>query len=436
MTIKRFFIFGILIFSIKGPSFAMMDEEEKSSSQANTNLHREIFLEEGDKRKLENYIKDLGKKNIEVKKAVISEEKKFKLTFSPKGWHSFLFSTDFTPVFILLSHTQSSSFVLNMPSRRLNTDELNAAINAAKINTSFVECIYDFTNDLGQWSSQRFCAQSLLRAFTLRNAGLRGLLKNLSYNFSNFSKDNDDETMAIAECIEQSLSLREIMLYFNGNSEKTIIKALKNNKQIQSLEIFIFGRSLNHEDSKDIASLCLNNTSLMCLRLGCTLNDNLVSQLTDVLGHSLPSLETLALTFNGQKLPIMQVSPENIQSFFQSLKENNNLRTLQINFPIDLSAAQTLSESLKLNKKMQVLTLTDCDLEDYSIALLSEGMEKNTFIHTVDFSRNYITDKGADSLIKMLESNLILKNIYLGENKVSMLKIETINSKLDENRRR
>ena len=435
MTIKRFFIFGILIFSIKGPSFAMMDEEEKSSSQANTNLHREIFLEEGDKRKLENYIKELGKKNIEVKKAVISEEKKFKLTFSPKGWHSFLFSTDFTPVFILLSHTQSSSFVLNMPSRRLNIDELNAAINAAKNNTSFVDCIYDFT-DSGQWSSQRFCAQTLLGAFTLRNAGLRGLLKNLYHNFSNFSKDNDDETMAIVECIEQSPSLKDITLYFSGNSEKTIIKALKNNKQIQSLKIFIFKRSLNDEDSENIASFCLNNPNLRYLQLGCTLSDNLLSQLATVLSYFLPSLETLALGFEGQKLPTMQISPEKTQNFFQSLKKNNNLRTLQISFPIDLPAAQTLSESIKWNKVMQFLILRECDLEDDSIDLLSEGMEKNISIHTVDFSRNYITDKGADSLIKMLDKNLILKSINLEKNKISKIKIEAINSKLDENRGR
>jgi Ran GTPase-activating protein (RanGAP) involved in mRNA processing and transport len=80
----------------------------------------------------------------------------------------------------------------------------------------------------------------------------------------------------------------------------------------------------------------------------------------------------------------------------------------------------TLAEALMNNKTLKYICLWNNSLCDDSINYLVQALSNNNnTLAILNLGKNNITDIGAEELAKMLRTNQILTELYLGENQIS-----------------
>lgn len=418
---KNLAILILYVFTFS-PSIAMQIEEDlETGNNQNYFLHllspQQKIAAQEDEKLLDAYITNIKKYNIKVEKTILQDENKVSLTLGSTSWWLSWFKEDYNSVFSILPSLQSLSLSLDTPHKELNLEELKNVVNLARNNASLVH----FTSkNLGYWSSdlEKERAKCLLMALLYRNSLVRGVTKDFEYNFSLL--DNPEEENAIVEGLQNALSLESIDLCFNEERGKSVIESIKESKSVNSIKAIsfsFFDERLSSYDLNKLNSLFANTCALEFLYLEAPLDNQVLLVLAKHLKRPPFALTNLHLATNDWEESKQQLSEKGMGEFFHALTTNQNLRLLQLRFP--LSSIQVLAEALKVNNALKILALPKENLGNEEIRSLVTGLKENTSITEIDISNNNITDEGADVLLDLLGVNKILTTLHLGGNKVS-----------------
>lgn len=85
---------------------------------------------------------------------------------------------------------------------------------------------------------------------------------------------------------------------------------------------------------------------------------------------------------------------------------------------IDIPAMSVLAEALQLSKKLTIINLQHCQLNDEHADHIAQIIEKNTVLKTLDLNHNNIGNNGAIIISRSLKKNTTLKSLHLAHNKI------------------
>lgn len=368
-----------------------------------------------DLKELEAYSKKLYEYNIKVSNILAPEKKEIRLIFN-KVWRLFSFrDVSYEPIFSLFPSIPSILATLDVSGKALSLQELEHAVDLTRNNTSIVHVVENNIQQRNPWTEEGR-AHCLLTALTLRNSLLKGLVTELSYNFS--SGSNLEEN-AISQGLQNNTSVKKLNVVLNGERGSNLLKSLKTKSEIEFFKISLYGRSLNMDEVEDLTYALKNSSSLKSLQLHVYPDNFLISSIAPVLREHNSSLEELTLISTEEVKKGAEVSREAIQSFFDALSINKNLQVLKLRIPLSLKSYQDFSEMVSFNKNLKVLALPGSNINDQMMPALCEGLAENTSLTTLDLSVNNISDIAADSLLEMLRTNSTLESIHVWETKIS-----------------
>ncbi|XP_064651779.1 glutamate-rich protein 3-like isoform X6 [Lineus longissimus] len=102
------------------------------------------------------------------------------------------------------------------------------------------------------------------------------------------------------------------------------------------------------------------------------------------------------------------------------------------NMNIKRAGWQSISEALKHNTHLRVLTLDYTMLGDEGVEILAEALKQNTTLRTIDLEGNFISDKGGDAILDLLSVNKSIQDVtVMPGNKLSEEKQSQIKDALD-----
>lgn len=414
-------------FSFFSPVMAMGEEELEKIVTSSSSSSQAISPAQGDQEKLDAYIASLPRYNIG---RIMLDKKEVELTLRPASRFLAFFGENYVSALTMLPSLQELSITLNLSRKELSLEELRSAVGLARENPSFIKIISK-NNTFWAWGEKER-TQCLLGALLLRNALIRGDIKDLTYNFFSFI-DNEIEDI-LSEGIQKTDSLETFNVCINGRLGTKAIEGIRENKSIKSADLSFYYRTLVPSEVDNLTYFIVNSPSLKSLDLTISLDAPLLMNLANVLKHESLSLEKLALRLAKDSGSEQQVMEEATASFLEALQINKSLRVLYFGFPVSLVHTKILGDSLKHNTTLKVLATPGAKIGDEGLIFLAEGLKENRSLTEIDLSSTNLTDRGADVLRELLQINVSLKSLHLGGNTISDSKKTKINQILRERR--
>lgn len=110
------------------------------------------------------------------------------------------------------------------------------------------------------------------------------------------------------------------------------------------------------------------------------------------------------------------------------LKTNGSVRVLSLSSNhIKLQGMGALSEMLEANKSLQSLIMNSCYIEDDGIVILVSGLDSNSTLKGLSLADNLISNQGAVALANSLKKNRTLVYLCLTCNQISHIGIDALN---------
>ena len=157
---------------------------------------------------------------------------------------------------------------------------------------------------------------------------------------------------------------------------------------------------------KEITDSLQANTTLYSLTL-CKIGRIGLESVKAVLHKNTNLMElNMTWTYNGAKIINRKIKRVNST---RSVSKGCDKEVLNINILYD--------SDHKCSSK--VINMSNRDINDDAVYLISYGLCNNTSLQRLDFSDNYITDDGAIEISKYLEHNHVLKEIKLSQNYIN-----------------
>ena len=242
----------------------------------------------------------------------------------------------------------------------------------------------------------------------------------------------------LADVISNNTSLQT--LWSNNNNIKsdeiiTIATSLSNLTSLNTLDLR--GNWITEEAADALASVILRNGSLAILILG----DNdlragvltLVASLRNVLtlremyiGHNSipdkvfmqsssfitnPHLEVLNLSYN-----CIQLSGKFVA---QGLSKINTLTKLYLHdCHMTITAANTLAAAFTSNSSLKTLLLRNNQLQTSGVVTICQSLKCLSTLQEFNISCNEVTEQGAYAIASVVLSNVEVKQLFLGDNKL------------------
>lgn len=185
----------------------------------------------------------------------------------------------------------------------------------------------------------------------------------------------------------------------------------------------IYGQSYENECVYPLPVLldviARNNTIETLVLSGNTISDTMV-------GYSDETNGALALayvlkennTLMNLEISRCQITPEGAERIARALKVSQ-LRTLDFSHnPIGKRGVLALAGALKVNTVLIKLDISDCDVDDDACEAIVDALTFNfkSGLMILRLKNNLITDKGAQALLDLLDTNTSLKEIDIGGN--------------------
>ena len=115
-----------------------------------------------------------------------------------------------------------------------------------------------------------------------------------------------------------------------------------------------------------------------------------------------------------------RVTCEGIKALVQAFKVNTILQNLDVsNNAMSNNGILSISEFLKSNSALCKLNLSGNKIRNEGIKKLSEAIKVNTTLQDLNISRNNITDEGANELSKGIQVNKMLQELNISKNWIS-----------------
>lgn len=124
--------------------------------------------------------------------------------------------------------------------------------------------------------------------------------------------------------------------------------------------------------------------------------------------HSDSAHDRLNALLNVMERNITEARKEILKKALEQVTELNCRRIARTDSRLSL-----LFDSLKTNKTIKVLNLSDMNLSQNAIKTLCDLLSENESIHTLDLANNDIGSQGLETLIPLLEKNNTLTNLTL-----------------------
>ena len=258
-----------------------------------------------------------------------------------------------------------------------------------------------------------------------RNRGLKTL--NISYC------DIGDQGMkSIASALEMNGSLEELDLSRNhavtGVGLMALGESLKSNGALKTLNISYC--DIDDQGMKSLASALEMNGSLEELDL--SENDAVTGIGLTALGESLKrnrGLKTLDISY-------CSIDDQGMKSIASALEMNGSLEELDLsrNHAVTGVGLMALGESLKRNRGLKSLNISDCGIDDQGVKSIASALEMNGSLEELDLSRNRaVTDIGLMALGESLRRNRGLKTLYISHCGIDDQGMKSLASALEMN---
>jgi len=161
----------------------------------------------------------------------------------------------------------------------------------------------------------------------------------------------------------------------------------------------------NNESFKILFDALKDNKYIMELNL---------SYNTDIDFKSLSVLLKSNINIENLSLIGCNIGDYEMEYLYEGLKNNNSITSLDLNNNIlNETSIIFLSKILKNNYYLRSLSIDDCNIND--IYHLSEGLKFNTILMDLSIMRNPLGDKGMLYLSSMLKNNKFLQQIDISE---------------------
>ena len=265
----------------------------------------------------------------------------------------------------------------------------------------------------------------------------------------------DQVMKSLASALEMNGSLEELDL--SGNRAVTDIglttlgESLKRNRGLKTLDVSDCG--IDDRGMKSLASALEMNGSLEELNLRgnnavtgdgfmalgalktldisfCSIDDQGMKSIASALEMN-GSLEELYLSWNDA------VTGIGLMALGESLKRNRGLKTLNVSdCSISYQSMKSLASALEMNGSLRELNLSENPVvTDIGLTALGESLKRNGALKILDISHCCIDDQGVTSLASALEMNGSLEELNLSRNRaVTGIGLMALGESLKRNR--
>ena len=116
------------------------------------------------------------------------------------------------------------------------------------------------------------------------------------------------------------------------------------------------------------------------------------------------------------------------------LNSTSIVTTLSLGDPIGDKGLQTIFDTLKQNKTLKHLNVSDCGMTDTGVASLADALHTNNTLETLNISSNAIHEEGASHISEILNSTSIVSTLVLCDNPIGDKGLQTIFDALKQNK--
>ena len=304
-------------------------------------------------------------------------------------------------------------------------DELSSAIRA---NNS-LEKLWLYGNRLG--SSTAMIVNALKQVTTLK-------MLNLNDN----QNRSEELAPALTSIISNNKFMESLLLSNNNLNDDGVIKIAQSLCKHTKLKIInLQSNNITEKSAEALASIISSNTGLQELYL----SNNTIQLGVITMSTALKNISSLkVLDLNNNNIP-----EEAADELSAAIRANNSLEKLYLNSnhlgsssvmivnalkqvttlkELDLSVNQNRSKELApaltslilYNKSMEILSLSDNNLNDGGVIKIAQSLCKHTKLKIINLQSNNITEKSAEALSSIISSNTGLQQLYLGNNTIQL----------------
>lgn len=232
--------------------------------------------------------------------------------------------------------------------------------------------------------------------------------------FLNKQKLTDSDIKVFPDWLNTNTYITGLDLRYNciGNEgAKTISLMLCSN--ISLISINLMYNDIREEGAQFIAAALHRNMSIKYLRF----EGNKIGKNGGIYFAEMLQINTSLEQLN---LADCDLDLEALIAVAAVLHMNKTLKSLDVGQPLILSSQEEIgnhySRMLAVNRTLQVLYISKCQLGDQSVSFLIDCLYKNNVFFKLDLSCNKITCDGASSLAELLIHTKTLKILNLGTN--------------------
>ena len=260
-------------------------------------------------------------------------------------------------------------------------------------------------------------------------------------NLNGNKNKSSDLAPAIASMIESNKRIEVLSLSDNNLKGNGIILIAKSLCKISALKVVnLQNNNITEEAAEALASIISNNIGLEELYLG---NNQLkygaikiaqalqkisLLRVLDLQNNNIPEeiIDDLVAAINANKsIETLWLNDNHLGSsavaVIQALKEISPLNWLNLsNNKNESNSLAPAMASMVENKFMEVLLLSDCNLNENGIIQMARSLCKISTLRVINLQNNNITEGAADALASIISSNVGLEELYLANNQLEL----------------
>ena len=219
-----------------------------------------------------------------------------------------------------------------------------------------------------------------------------------------------DGIVQVAEALKNNSNLTQLTLS-NCKIEESLPYLLENLASVESLKTLVLSSNvINEKNAEKMADFLSKNNSVETVDVSnCKMGGKALSAIFEALEDN-KTLAKLAIGGNN-------FTAESIQALTKSLKRNSSLNSLSFcNSKLDASTIKEMGNMLSEKLHLQELDLSNAGIENDNCSVLFEPLKKSSYLKSVSFSDNPLSD--ARAVAELIESNRSLKRLDLGSTKI------------------
>lgn len=185
-------------------------------------------------------------------------------------------------------------------------------------------------------------------------------------------------------------------------------------KECKSIETLVLKEiNLNSEDAPLIAKmLSLYSSSLKFLDLSGNFFHKELSAVLDSFKNNNSIVSIRLQKMNLTEKPFMHL--------LQAIKNSSSLTELDVSNNSIKSGVEHFKSVAEDLKKLEILQLNNCEIDDSSFVLLVGGLKLNKSLKTMELNNNKLTEKSGTHIKDLLDNAKTIEYLYILQNKVRM----------------